>query len=178
MGNDEVAPHIITAHTFRIIMTTSRPLLTILFIGLSALVIETSFAQDARSREGADEETIRALEFQERLAVVNRDTVSLKRIWAERFMVNAPSNRISPDRSFALDLIQTGAIHYSSFERDIECLRIEGDIAIVMGAETIRPTGNAPRAGETVQRRFTHVWKRDGDTWRLIARHANVLPPD
>ena len=28
----------------------------------------------------------------------------------------------------------------------------------------------------TVHRRFTNVWKKEGDTWRLWARHANIIP--
>jgi ketosteroid isomerase-like protein len=64
----------------------------------------------------------------------------------------------------------------ASYERSIEQVRVEGDIAIVMGAETLKPTGNAPQAGQTVHRRFTNIWKKEGDTWRLWARHANVIP--
>jgi hypothetical protein len=45
-----------------------------------------------------------------------------------------------------------------------------------MGAETVRPIGKAPLAGQTVKRRFTNIWSREGGTWRLIARHANVIP--
>jgi hypothetical protein len=45
-----------------------------------------------------------------------------------------------------------------------------------MGGETIQPIGNAPQAGQTVQRRFTHVWKNEEGVWRLVARHANIIP--
>lgn len=128
--------------------------------------------------QGADEGAIRALEDQERLAVLNRDLESLNRVWSEQLIVNAPGNRVSPIRDVPLGMIQRGLIDYMSFERSIVALRIYGDIAIVMAAETLKPQGKAPRAGETVERRFTHVWKRDGGTWHLIGRHANILPPE
>ncbi len=90
-------------------------------------------------------------------------------------MVNAPSNQIAPNRSHVLEIFRRGFAHYSAFARRIEEIRIHGDIGIVMGGETIQPTGNAPRAGETIERRFTHVWRHDGSTWKLIARHANNM---
>ena len=96
-------------------------------------------------------------------------------VWSEQLVVNAPSNRISADRDTVLNLMRQGLIHYSSFERRIERLRVDGDIAIVMGAETIMPVGNSPQAGQTVQRRFTHVWKKEAGAWRLVVRHANVI---
>lgn len=134
-----------------------------------------SFAQEAQDAAGADEMTIRSLEEQVRVGVLNRDPQALQLVWSEHFMVNAPANRVSPNRGVVLDRMRQGLIHYSSYETRIEQLRIDGDIAIVMGAETVQPIGKAPLAGQTVQRRFTHVWKRQGGRWLLIARHANVV---
>jgi hypothetical protein len=124
-----------------------------------------------------DEETIRVLEEQERMGVLNQDVRALERVWSEQFMVNAPGNLISPNRDVVVDLVGQGIIHYSSFERRIEQIRFNGDIAIVMGGETVQPTGNAPLAGQTVERRFTHIWKYDGASWRLVVRHANNITP-
>jgi hypothetical protein len=124
-----------------------------------------------------DEATIRSLEEQERMGVLNQDVQALERVWSEHFMVNTPTNQISPNRSIVVDLVEKGIIHYSSFERNIEQITFNGAIAIVMGGETVQPTGIAPLAGQTVERRFTHIWQYDGATWRLVARHANVIMP-
>ncbi|HUF09795.1 MAG TPA: nuclear transport factor 2 family protein [Rhodothermales bacterium] len=159
-------------------MKTTQSLLVIGFIAVSTFFVTISLAQEAQALEGSDEDVIRAVEDQERLAVLNRDLESLKRVWSEQLIVNAPGNRVSPNREVPLGMIQRGLIDYASFERRIEALRIYGDIAIVMGAETIEPQGAAPRAGETIQRRFTHVWKKDGEMWRLIGRHANIRPSE
>lgn len=124
------------------------------------------------------EATIRSLEEQERVAVLNNDTGALERLWAERFMVNAPINQVAPNRGVVMQSVKQGMIRYASFERRIEQVRFDGDIAIVMGGETVQPIGNTPLAGRTLQRRFTHLWKHEQGAWRLIARHANnVMPP-
>ncbi len=119
-----------------------------------------------------DEAVIRALEQQERTAVLNRDSVTLQQIWAPEFIVNSPFNQISPNRAVVLDLVRRGLIHYTAFERRIEELRIIGNTAVVMGSEAVQPVGVA---GPPVQRRFTHVWQRDAAGWRLVARHANNI---
>lgn len=129
----------------------------------------------AQERISPDEATVRALDDQERAAVLHQDRAALERLWSDQLTVNAPSNRVSIGKHAVLDLVQRGVIHYSSFERRNEFVRVEGDLGIVMGAETVRPIGSAPLAGQTVQRRFTNIWKRESGVWRLIARHANVI---
>lgn len=127
--------------------------------------------------QGKDTAVVRSLEEQERTAVLNRDFATLERIWSEHFMVNAPMNVVAPNRAVVLDIFRQGLAHYSSFERRIENLRLDGDLAFVMGSEIVTPIEKAPLAGQTVERRFTHVWQKKGGAWRLVARHANnVLP--
>jgi ketosteroid isomerase-like protein len=76
--------------------------------------------------------------------------------------------------------VRSGIINFSSFERQIEFVRVDGDFALIMGLETLVPLSDAPsaglRAGQPTRRRFTNIWKKDAGTWRLYARHANVLP--
>lgn len=136
------------------------------------------FFVQAQDTTGVDEETIRSLEEQERMGVLNQDLQALEQLWSEHFMVNSPFNKVAPNRGVVLDIFRQGLAHYTSFDRSIENIRIDGDMAIVMGAETVQPTGNAPRAGETIQRRFTHLWKQEGGKWRLVMRHANNTVSD
>jgi ketosteroid isomerase-like protein len=146
-------------------------------ISLLLLLVGSGTWTAARGEERtAEEKTVRALDDRERTAVLNQDRPALERLWSDRFTVNAPSNQVVIGRRAVLDLVQQGRIHYSSFERTVEFARVEGDLAVLMGAETVRPIGGAPLAGQTVKRRFTNIWKRQGGTWWLIARHANVIP--
>ena len=122
-----------------------------------------------------EEDVIRQLEEQERQAVLQQDIATLERLWAEEFIVNNPQNQISPSRDSVLALVKDGLIRYATFERRIESICFSADIAIVMGAETVEPVGDAPRAGGTVERRFTNIWRKQDATWHMIARHANVI---
>lgn len=125
----------------------------------------------------SEEDTIRQLEDEERQAVLNEDTAALERLWSEEFIVNNPQNRVTPSRDDALALVRRGLIRYTAFERRIEAIRFHDDIAIVMGAEAVEPVGDTPRAGRTVERRYTNIWRKKDATWRMIARHANVISP-
>jgi ketosteroid isomerase-like protein len=118
---------------------------------------------------------IRALDNEERIAALNQDFPALERLWSEHFIVNAPSNQILQNRNAVLDWFRRGMTTRSSYARVIEQIRVDGDIAVVMGEEILTPTANAPHAGQTVRRRFTNIWKKEGDAWRLWARHANWI---
>ena len=126
----------------------------------------------------ADERAIRSLEEKEVAAVLKQDVATLEQLMSERYIVNNPQNGVTPDREGVLDRVRRGLIRYSSFERRIEAIRIDDDVAIVMGSEKVVPIGDAPRAGHTVLRRYTNIWKRTGSTWHAIARHANVAPTE
>ncbi len=125
----------------------------------------------------SEEDMIRQLEEQERQAVLKEDTAELERLWSEEFIVNNPQNRITSSRDDALMLVKRGLIRYAAFDRRIEAIRFNDDIAIVMGAETVEPVGDTARAGSIVERRFTNIWRKKDAAWRMIARHANVIAP-
>jgi hypothetical protein len=140
---------------------------------LLSLVGCAGIGPDTMATSPSVDPVIRSLEDEERLAVLRGDVDSLRRLWSEQFTVNTPLNRISPDRAAVLELVRRGSLQYSSFDRRIEQLRVLGDLAIVMGAEAVQPVANPPVP--PVQRRFTHVWRNEAGSWRLLARHANNI---
>ena len=149
-------------------------------LALSILLLLSGSAwTEARAQtRNPEEDVVRSLDDQERSAALKRDVEALERLWSDQFTVNAPNNKVVIGRRAVLDtFVRGGIINFSSFERKIEYMRIDGDLAILMGGETVRPTADAPMAGQTVQRRFTNIWKKEAGTWRLFARHANVIPP-
>ena len=128
-----------------------------------------------------DEERVRALDDQERIGALKRDVPALERLWSEQLTVNAPNNQVVVGRRAVLDMfVHAGVIDFSRFDREIEFIRADGDFVFIMGLETVTPIGDAPSAGlvagQTIERRFTNIWKKEGSTWRLFARHANVIP--
>ena len=138
---------------------------------------------DVRAQtRAADSLAVRALDDQVRVAVLNRDVTALERLWSDDLVVNAPNNRVVRGKRAVLDdFVRTGIIDFSSFEREIEFMRVDGDFVTTMGVETLRARADSPanglRAGQTTRRRVTNIWRREGDTWRLYIRHANVIAP-
>ena len=144
-----------------------------------SLLLTCSLSVSAAQSEGplaAKESTIRSLEEQERTAVLKEDVQALERLWSEQLIVNTPRNEISADRSVVLDRVKRGLIRYSQFDRRIEVVRFNGDLAIVMGSEVVVRKGDEASATQAVRRRFTNIWRESGRTWRMIVRHANVVP--
>ena len=130
----------------------------------------------------SNEELVRSLDDQERAAALKRDVPALERLWSDQFVVNAPNNQVVVGRQQNLDtFVRGGIINFSSFERTIEFMRVDGDFGVIMGLETVVPRTDAPTAGlvagQVIRRRFTNIWKKEGDTWRLYWRHANVMTP-
>jgi ketosteroid isomerase-like protein len=131
--------------------------------------------------QGSDEDIVRSLDNQERIAALNRDIPALEALWSEQLTINAPNNRVVVGRQGNLDtFVRRGIINFSSFERTNEFIRVDGNFAIIMGLETVIPVTDAPSvglvAGRAATRRFTNIWKKEANTWRLYWRHANVIP--
>ena len=130
--------------------------------------------QSAKQNNALEQE-IRKLDLAEADGLLHKDVAVLEKLWAEDFTVNNPRNGISKGRKEVVALIRNGIIDYSSFVREVETMLFHGDTVLVMGLETIKPVGNAPFAGQTVRRRFTHFWMKRKGQWLLTARHANVI---
>jgi ketosteroid isomerase-like protein len=52
---------------------------------------------------------------------------------------------------------------------------IDGNVAIVMGEEKIKPQDKQANVGKLVTTRFTHVWKHADTNWNLIERQATIV---
>ena len=125
--------------------------------------------QDPRESE------IRRLENMEREAVLKSDsTVLFNKLWSPDMVVNTPANRVGTVEGTKLAL-RTGRLSYLSFERTIEKITFNDNIAIVMGEEKIKPHGNQDNAGKLVTRRFTNIWKFSNNNWSIIARQATTI---
>lgn len=127
------------------------------------------------ARQQEVETIIRKLEETECQAVLKRDTLILEKIWASDFMVNAPNNRVVLSGKRITDRPVVARLSYSSFTREVEQILVKGDIVFSMGNEVVVPIGNVPNAGQQVKRRFTNIWIKEGGTWKLSARHANII---
>ena len=138
--------------------------------------IATAFVMGQNVKQKNDREgEIRKLDSAEAEAILRNDAAAAQGFYADDILVNNPRNTVTNGKQALIDLIKTGVIHYSSFVREIETITFQGETAIVMGKETVKPDGSAPGAGQTILRRYTHIWMKRNKDWLLIARHANII---
>lgn len=121
---------------------------------------------------------IRKLEEMECKATLKKDTAVLSTLWGSDFTVNAPINRVVKGGKNALDRPVINQANYESFDRVVENVLLKGNIAIAMGNELVVNAGNKPVAERTVKRRYSNIWMQENGSWKLIARHANVICTD
>ena len=139
------------------------------FVLLFVMLADTAFAQDPRESE------IRRLEQLEREAVMKSDSISLfDKLWSPSMVINTPANVVGNVQGTKA-MFRSGGLNYLSFERNIEKITFNEDIAIVMGGEVIKPQGKQVNAGKTVTRRFTNVWRYANNSWSIIARQATII---
>ena len=139
---------------------------------LFVLLILSSFV--VSYSQSAEEKKIRELENEMKDAFLKRDTILLYKILSPKFVVNSPYNKILTIDDLKNNL-RKGAADTLSFEKNIEKITFTNNIAIVMGQETRKATGQAVNAGKTFQRRFTDIWMNDKDNWLLVARQSTVF---
>ena len=136
---------------------------------LLSLTTNLLIAQDTRENE------IRRLENVEREAVMRNDSMLLfKTLWSPIMVINTPANRVGTVEGTKMQL-RTGKLNYLSFERNIEKITFNDNLAIVMGEEKIKPQGDQNNAGKLVIRRFTNIWKYKNKKWMIIARQATII---
>jgi ketosteroid isomerase-like protein len=124
--------------------------------------------------EESDDSLIRKLEERERQAILKSDTVELSILMSKQIVVLNPENIIVGFQQI-LNRIRNGKISYSSFERNIEKISFVNGIAVAMGLETLVPQGDTRDAGKTVKRRFTNIWTKEKESWKLTARQATIV---
>ena len=123
----------------------------------------------------ATEQEIRRLNDQEVEALLRNDVATLKRLWSDAFVVTNPFNNFL-DKQKVVTMTESGVLAFTSYDRQIEYVRVQGDTAIVAGGETVVWAGKLPRAGQTSHLRFTGIWMKQDGRWQEVARHANMIP--
>ena len=136
----------------------------------------TVYSQVVKDNSALKEE-IRKLDLAHAGAIFKGDAAALDGLMDDDVTVNHPTNRIVKEKKELLDLIRKGVIRYTFFERVPETFLFFTDMVVVMGGETVVPAVGAPKAGQTLQRRYTNVWMKREGKWRLTVRHANNVCP-
>lgn len=107
-------------------------------------------------------------------AILAEDTGAFVDSLAADLVVNSPLGAINR-RADTVAAFAGGFIRYSAFDRRVEYLGKLGELVVIMGQEILAPKGKAPAAGKVVHRRFTDVWRKEQDVWRLALRQATIV---
>jgi ketosteroid isomerase-like protein len=121
-----------------------------------------------------NETEIRNLEKQEGEAFAKKDMIALLKLFSPNLVVNSPVNKVF---GFAdvMNMIRNRKIDVGSVEKVIEKITFVENIAIVMGHDIVTPQGAMDNAGKTLTRRYTDIWMKDKNSWRLSARQATII---
>jgi hypothetical protein len=124
----------------------------------------TSLSPEARIRE---------LEQEQVKIAIGRDRAAAERLFAPEFRIINPAGVVAT-RDELLKLLMEGAAPYRSAVYETQSVRVFRDSVVTVGLESVVPN-QGPQAGQTVRRRITHVWRREGRDWRLALRHATIV---
>jgi ketosteroid isomerase-like protein len=135
-----------------------------------------AYAADTPTVDQQAEATIRQASAQEVKAFMDKDAVQLASLWSDDMVVTNPLNKFVSKRQ-VLDMVQSGVLTFTAYERVIEYAHVYGNTVILAGHETVTWGSKMPHAGKTEHLLFTAVWMKRAGQWQEVARHANVVPP-
>jgi len=152
------------------------------FASISSAVLFLCFAAPASfsqapssNTNGVAESEVRRLSDEEVQGFLNRDPAVFDRLWSADFVVTNPLNKFVTKEQ-VLDMVRSGFLVITSYERRIEYAKVYGDTVILAGAETVAWGGHMPNAGKSEHLRFTAIWMKQQGRWQEVARHANIVP--
>ena len=135
---------------------------------VSLLIFFCTYAQNVA------ENKIRELDNEQKEAYFRRDTATLLKLFSPHVIINGFSNKFETLQDVLSRIRQEGN-NMDYYDRIIEKVIFAHNTAIVMGNETIKPSGIAVNAGKTVKRRFTNIWIPNKKSWQLVARQSTIF---
>jgi ketosteroid isomerase-like protein len=112
---------------------------------------------------------ISSLEDQRFQAQVGGDLDALERLLSDQLVYTHSSASVDTKASF-IESIKTRR-PYQKVERSGEEVRLHGDTAVVTGQARIDLNG-----GRQLNLRYTDVWVKSADGWRMVAWQSTRLP--
>ena len=133
-------------------------------------------AEGRRVRQAGGDAAARTLARADReftLAISRNDTAALKRILSDDLTLTA-SGGLVIGKARWIEIVETGARRYKSYETDDLVVRAYGDAGVVTGrADVTELAGGQEFPGRY---RFTRVYVRRGGRWRVVAIQLTALP--
>jgi uncharacterized protein DUF4440 len=123
----------------------------------------------------ADESEIIEIENKRANAELHGDLPFFFSLLSSEFVATNPFNKII-NRDQVIEIFEKGiAGDVSLFDIEIDKISFVNGLAVVMGQETLMPKGISLHAGKTITRRFTNVWIKKEEGWKITARQATNI---
>jgi ketosteroid isomerase-like protein len=122
------------------------------------------------SSPAADTEELMRLERVWNQAHQKRDTKPLEALWAEDIEIAIPKTEVM-GRAEALEFFRSGRMTFDRYESSGVRVRVYGDTAVVTGA--LQRARSLLGVTTTDEWRFTKVYVRQDDRWRVVSFHAS-----
>lgn len=129
------------------------------------------FAQNAPGTAERDE--LQRLETKWNEAHVRGDSATLSRLWADDLEVAVPKMSVM-SKGELIKFVESGRMKFQRYETSDLNFRIYGQTAVVTGRVQRKREING-RAVED-DWRFTKVYQRTADAWRVVSFHASEGP--
>ena len=131
-------------------------------------------AQPAKPAAGTNpEQEVREVNDRRFAAMVKADTAELGRLLADDLTYTHSTGVVETKEQF-LAAISSQATRYRSIEPSEVRIRVYGEAAVVTGKVAMQATSRGQDLAFTA--RFTAVYARLGDAWKLVAWQTTRLP--
>jgi ketosteroid isomerase-like protein len=142
----------------------------VLAFALTSIVMAQEQSAGGTQRSNI-EQVIRQLDGERIQAQIGADAAALDRIYADDFIGVGPSGTVRTKKQVILDFT-SGTLKFQSITTDEVQVRVYENTAVETGLSTMDGQDN----GKAVPRntRFTRVWVKQQDYWRLVANHYSV----
>ena len=122
------------------------------------------------------EMAIRNMDRHNAETLVKKDTTELKRYLAKDFLLNGSNNKVSFGDERIISAIKNGRFRYKQFDVVTDTIYfISENTAISMGSETAVFENEDPLNELVQKRRYTNIWIREKDGWKLKSRHSSLV---
>ena len=141
------------------------------FVWLAALSSTLLWLHPAKAAEGNVTNQIVQLEAEWNAAHVNNDATAVDKLCADDLTVGVPE--MPPiNKAGAVGAVRGGRLKFIRYETSETSIRVyNGNTAIVTGR--LQRTRQMEDKLTTDDLRFTKVWVKQGDQWRVTAFHAS-----
>ena len=162
----------------------TRCVTTVKYISVVVLLVAAPLASSDELINTDNPAVTSALAVQERILdlMLDGDAESFGELISAQFVASDPGNTIR-FRADVIALVASGRLKYESIDTSIDFAdEVAEGLVVIMGIETTRQSA-VPVEGElatkaladTLSRRFTNVYRKEQDGWRLLIKQSTII---